>query len=122
MKNTQKIQDFEKYFQTLYDEARSVLVQRQAQYGPANIENLGIPGVFSRLNDDKMSRVKKALNGEVVKGRVVLSPESIEELRHPSVRDALIDSANYALILISLIDGEWSNLELGLANDHPTEY
>lgn len=110
MKSTTK--DFEQYFQGLYDEARDILVQRQAQYGPANIESLGIPGVFSRLSDDKMSRVKKALNGEVLKGRIVLSPASLKELQHPSVRDALMDAANYCLILVSLIEGEWSNLEL----------
>ena len=110
MRNTPK--DFEQYFATLYDEAKSILVQRQAQYGPANIESLGIPGVFSRLSDDKMSRIKKALNGEVVKGRVVLSDASLKELQHPSVRDALIDSANYCLILLSLIDNQWSNLAL----------
>ena len=112
MKNTLKIQDFEKYFTTLYDEAKGILVERQRQYGPANIESLGVPGVFSRMSDDKMSRVKKALNGSVVKGRVVLSDASLAELQHPSVRDALIDSANYALILLSLIDGQWSNLQV----------
>jgi hypothetical protein len=112
MRNTPK--DFEQYFQGLYDEARDIRVQRQAQYGPANIESLGIPGVFSRMSDDKMSRIKKALNGEVVKGRVVLSPSSLKELQHPSVRDALMDAANYCLILVSLIESEWSNLELAL--------
>ena len=112
MKNTPKTQDFEKYFSTLYDEAKSILVERQRQYGPANIESLGVPGVFSRMSDDKMSRVKKALNGSVVKGRVVLSDASLAELQHPSVRDALIDSANYALILLSLINGQWSNLQV----------
>ena len=112
MKNTPKTQDFERYFSTLYDEAKGILVERQRQYGPANIESLGVPGVFSRMSDDKMSRVKKALNGSVVKGRVVLSDASLAELQHPSVRDALIDSANYALILLSLIDGQWSNLQV----------
>lgn len=112
MKSTPKTQDFEKYFSTLYDEAKRILVERQRQYGPANIESLGVPGVFSRMSDDKMSRVKKALNGSVVKGRVVLSDASLAELQHPSVRDALIDSANYALILLSLIDGQWSNLQV----------
>lgn len=110
MRNTPK--DFERYFQGLYDEARDILVQRQRQYGPANIESLGIPGVFSRMSDDKMSRIKKALSGEFVKGRVVLSKESLKELQHPSVRDALMDAANYCLILVSLIESEWSNLEL----------
>ena len=116
MKNTPKTQDFEKYFSTLYDEAKSILVERQRQYGPANIESLGVPGVFSRMSDDKMSRVKKALNGSVVKGRVVLSDASLAELQHPSVRDALIDSANYALILLSLIDGQWSHLQIDYDN------
>ena len=112
MKNTPK--DFEQYFQGLYDEARDILVQRQAQYGPANIESLGIPGVFSRMSDDKMSRVKKALSGEFIKGRVVLSQASLKELQHPSVRDALMDAANYCLILVSLIENEWANLELAV--------
>ena len=116
MKNTPKTQDFEKYFTTLYDEAKDILVQRQRQYGPANIESLGVPGVFSRMSDDKMSRVKKALNGSVIKGRVVLSDASLAELQHPSVRDALIDSANYALILLSLIDGQWSHLQIDYNN------
>jgi hypothetical protein len=116
MKNTPKIQDFETYFTTLYDEAKSILVERQRQYGPANIESLGVPGVFSRMSDDKMSRVKKALNGSVIKGRVVLSDASLAELQHPSVRDALIDSANYALILLSLIDGQWSHLQIDYDN------
>ena len=110
MKKTQK--DFRTYFESLYEEAEKILISRQAQYGASNIESLGIPGVFSRLNDDKMSRIRKALNGTVVKGRVVLSDESLAELRHFSVRDALIDAANYCLIMISLIDGEWSELEL----------
>lgn len=120
MRNTPK--DFEQYFQGLYDEARDILVQRQAQYGPANIESLGIPGVFSRMSDDKMSRVKKALSGEFIKGRVVLSQESMNELQHPSVRDALIDAANYCLILVSLVEGEWSNLELELDPDDGAAY
>jgi hypothetical protein len=116
MKSTPKTQDFEEYFTTLYDEAKRILVERQRQYGPANIESLGVPGVFSRMSDDKMSRVKKALNGSVVKGRVVLSDASLAELQHPSVRDALIDSANYALILLSLIDGQWTHLQVDYEN------
>ncbi len=120
MRNTPK--DFEQYFQGLYDEARDILVQRQRQYGPANIESLGIPGVFSRMSDDKMSRIKKALSGEFIKGRVVLSQDSLKELQHPSVRDALMDAANYCLILVSLIEGEWSNLELELDPDDGESY
>ena len=107
-----KHNDFRTYFNGLYREAEEILVGRQAQYGRGNIESLGVPGVFSRMSDDKVSRIKKALNGEVVKGRIVLSEESLKELQHPSVRDALIDSANYCLILISLIDNRWSELEL----------
>ena len=107
-----KHNDFRTYFDGLYQEAEEILVGRQAQYGRGNIESLGVPGVFSRMSDDKMSRIKKALNGEVVKGRIVLSEESLKELQHPSVRDALIDAANYCLILICLIDNRWSELEL----------
>ncbi len=117
-----KSKDFEQYFQGLYDEARDILVQRQRQYGPANIESLGIPGVFSRMSDDKMSRIKKALSGEFIKGRVVLSQDSLKELQHPSVRDALMDAANYCLILVSLIESQWSNLELDYDPGDGVEY
>lgn len=110
MKKTPK--NFKTYFAARYAEAEKILISRQSQYGASNIESLGIPGVFSRLSDDKINRIRKALNGEVVKGRVVLSEESLAELRHPSVRDALIDAANYCLILIALIEDEWSDLEL----------
>ena len=107
-----KHNDFRTYFAGLYKEAEEILVGRQAQYGRGNIESLGVPGVFSRMSDDKVSRIKKALNGQVVKGRIILSEESLKELQHPSVRDALIDSANYCLILLCLIDNKWSELEL----------
>lgn len=114
MKNTQrsKTNDYEQYFSELYKEAQLILVNRHRQYGASNIESLGIPGVFSRMSDDKVNRIRKALNGEVVKGRVILSEESLSELQHPSIRDALIDAANYCFILISLIEDRWSDLNL----------
>jgi hypothetical protein len=104
--------DYEAYFSKLYREAQAILVERHRQYGSGNVESLGIPGVFSRLSDDKANRIRKALNGKVIKGRVVLSQESLAELQHPSIRDALIDAANYCFILISLIEDRWSDLEL----------
>jgi len=97
-------QAFQRYFRTLMHEAWSTLIQRQEAYGPTNIEQLGAYGVFSRIAYDKIGRISNSLNGTLVDGRVEVDPSWYS----PGTRDALIDIANYALIMISLGEGKWS--------------
>ena len=92
------------YFSKLYDECKDTLVERQAGYGPTNIEALGPHGVFSRLASDKCARIYNSMNGEVVGGKIILE----EDWFNPGVRDALLDIANYALIMIAIGEKKWS--------------
>jgi hypothetical protein len=101
---------FIEYFHDLSMEAHAVMVQRQAGYGPGNIEALGPYGVFSRLAEDKCSRVATSLNGSIVDGKAKVGDGWFNE----GVRDALVDIANYALILIALGEGKWSFVSRGV--------
>jgi hypothetical protein len=86
------------------------MVERQAGYGPGNIEALGPYGVFSRLAEDKCSRVATALQGKIVDGKAVVAEDWFDD----SVHDALIDIQNYAKILIALGQGKWSFVTRGV--------
>jgi len=97
---------FKNYFARLYDECHATLIERQAGYGPTNIESLGPHGVFSRLASDKCARVSSSMQGRIESGKIVLDDDWYDA----GTRDALLDIANYALILISLGEGKWSKV------------
>jgi len=101
---------FQAAFGNLFTETFELLVERQRKYGPENVRRLGIFGVFGRLADDKVERIRHALNGRIVHGEVVLdSPTDFDD---ESFEDALLDIANYALIIVALKRGLWG-LPLG---------
>jgi len=104
--------EFVEYFQGLYDNALNIMVERQQGYGPSNIEALGAYGVFSRLASDKVSRIASELNGVIDSGEAIV----IDDWFTDGVRDALVDIANYAMILIALGEGKWS--EVARANEY----
>lgn len=99
-------ESFGQYFKSIYAEAHEIMVSRQASYGPGNVENLGPVGVFSRMAMDKIGRIANALNGKIEKGQLVVD----KDWYGPEVHDALIDTINYAAILIALGQGEWSKV------------
>ena len=96
---------FEGAFGSIFNEAFRLLVERQRKYGPENVRKLGIFGVFGRLADDKVERIRRALNGSIVHGEVTL--DDLADFADESFEDALLDIANYALILIALRRGVW---------------
>lgn len=98
-------ESFEGEFKKIFSEAFMLLVERQRKYGPANIEQQGIPGIITRIKDDKLSRVKRALNGRIVNGEIYLDP--IVDADDETFEDALLDIANYALIALALKRGVW---------------
>ena len=98
-------QSFEQTFAEIYSEAYKLLCDKQERYGDANIEQLGIHGVISRIAHDKSARAKKFLNGKIVGGKVVLEP--FDDGEEESMSDTLMDIANYALIAIALQRGKW---------------
>lgn len=101
--------EFRDYFESVFAEALEIIVSRQESYGPSNVENLGPHGVFSRMAMDKVNRIANSMNGTIRNGRV----EMDDDWYTPELHDALIDTINYAAILISLGQGEWSNVSRG---------
>jgi hypothetical protein len=99
-------ESFSRYFSDVFSEAHSIMVSRQESYGPGNVENLGPVGVFSRMAMDKVGRIANALNGKIDKGRLVVD----EDWYNAEVHDALIDTINYAAILIALGQEKWSDI------------
>lgn len=97
---------FEDTFQGIFDEALALLIDRQRKYGSRNITEQGLFGVFQRIEKDKMSRLRRAFNGQIVNGEVELAPVADGAGDEP-FEDTLKDIANYALIMLALYRGEW---------------
>jgi hypothetical protein len=97
---------FEQVAQNIYDECFDLLVQRQTRYGPTNIDQQGPWGVLSRIANDKIARIKRAFNGQVVHGEIVLDPITDTDTDE-SYEDALKDLVNYGVILLLLHRGLW---------------
>lgn len=97
---------FEETFADIYTEAFNLLVQRQRRYGDKNIEQQGMWGVLTRIADDKISRLKRSFNGQIVNGSIELN-DITERDESESFEDACIDVMNYAAILLALKRGLW---------------
>lgn len=92
MENT-KPKTFEQALDRKLSECREVMIRKQMDYGPHNISLRGPLGVVVRLTD----KVERAWN--------LLTKQ--REPQNESLRDTAIDIANYGLILLLLLDGEW---------------
>ena len=103
--STASPETFEDVFSEIYKEAFTLLVDKQRRYGDANIEQLGLHGVVSRIAHDKAARAKKFLNGKIESGIVIL--DEIPDGQDESMEDTLLDIANYALIAVALLRNEW---------------
>jgi len=95
---------FQDVFSGIYKEAFDLLVDRQWKYGPENIRQLGLFGVFGRLADDKIERIRRGMNGTITHGKIEMSLDDFDD---ESFEDALLDIANYALIMIAIKRGLW---------------
>lgn len=93
--------DFLMSVAAVFDEAEDILIGRQKDYGPGNI-NGGYPtpliALVTRMND-KLERIKHILSheGEAVYGE--------------RLRDSWLDLANYALIGVMVQDGTWPGVK-----------
>jgi len=75
--------------------AFEVFKQRQKKYGPGNIARRGPAGIMVRT-DDKLARLDRVFFGGAA-----------DDMTDESVRDTLLDVANYALIALVCHEGEW---------------
>ena len=90
--------DFIKAVQGKYDEAEKLLLKKHKDYGPKNISASpggAINGLRVRIHD-KLARINNLYDNGA-------TPEN------ESLRDSFLDMANYALIALLVLDGEWDN-------------
>lgn len=88
--------NFTQAVSNVYKEAEVLLVRKHRDYGPKNIS--GSPGgplngLRVRMHD-KLARINNLIDSGA-------TPEN------ESLRDSFIDMANYALIAMLVIDGDW---------------
>jgi hypothetical protein len=87
---------FNDALQFKFQEAKALLLQKHEDYGPTNISNApGGPlnGLRVRIHD-KSARINHLL-------------DSKDEPKNESLRDSFLDMANYAIIALMVLDGDW---------------
>jgi hypothetical protein len=90
--------EFETLVQEYFDLNAELLIRKHRDYGPKNIANSpggAINGLRVRMHD-KLARINHLIDNEV-------------EPENESLRDSFIDLANYAVIGLMVLDGEWPN-------------
>lgn len=95
---------------TVLAEMRAIMVDRQNKYGPTNITALGIHGVVSRALADKGARIMGALNGQVVRGRIVLNSVQDGSEAADTFEDGCFDAANYLGVIVPMLRRGWWSL------------
>ena len=95
---TQEVEDFCLYFAlyVIQDELADILLSKHDDYGSKNIADApggALNGIRVRIHD-KISRLNNLI-------------DSGKEPKHESIRDTLVDIANYATIAIMVIDDVW---------------
>jgi hypothetical protein len=91
-------QAFEHALAEKFSEAEDLLVRKHKDYGPKNIsESPGGPlnGLRVRMHD-KLARINHLYDSGA-------TPEN------ESLRDSFIDMANYSIIALMILDGDWDN-------------
>ena len=94
----QKIAEFETLVQEYFDLNAELLLRKHRDYGPKNIAHSpggAINGLRVRMHD-KLARINHLIDNNA-------TPEN------ESLRDSFIDLANYAIIGLLVLDGEWPN-------------
>jgi hypothetical protein len=82
--------------QNLYDNAAALLLKKHQDYGPKNISGSPggpINGLRVRMHD-KMARINNLVDNG-------LDPQN------ESLKDSFLDLANYAMIALLVLEGEW---------------
>ena len=88
--------DFAAHVWEIMDEIGNLLITKQADYGPGNINNAfggPINGLLVRIGD-KFERLKNLYKGS-------------KKPQHEPIEDSFKDMANYAVIALMLERGKW---------------
>lgn len=90
--------NFEQNVRASFVEAEQLLIKKHKDYGPKNIsQSPGGPinGLRVRMHD-KLARINHLYD-------IGVDPQN------ESLRDSFIDLANYSIIALMVLDGEWPN-------------
>ena len=93
---TMTLEEFENNVVVIANELSDLLVSKQVDYGPGNINNaFGGPmnGLQVRMHD-KIARINNLLSKDI-------TPEN------ESLRDSFIDLLNYSAIALMVLDNKW---------------
>ncbi len=93
-----EIKNFDAIVLRYFDENAKLLLSKHKDYGPTNISHAPggpINGLRVRMHD-KLARINHLT-------------DSGKEPENESLRDSFIDLANYAIIGLLVLDGEWPN-------------
>lgn len=104
----------------ILSEAIDILDTKRNLRGTANITRQGLPGVITRIAEDKLSRIQRSVEDQLFWDLAAARPwamEALTEHGHTSItttieateslEDDLIDVLNYALIAVALNRGWW---------------
>lgn len=101
----------------IYAEMLRIMLEKRALRGTENITRQGAYGVATRMAEDKLARIQRAVNriklAELLQEVCRMTPEAAAALvpgmpkGGDSLRDDLIDTANYAIICLLLLEGRW---------------
>lgn len=109
---------FEEALDERLSELRALLIERQRKYGPNNIRALGLAGILSRIEHDKMERLSRVIRRQALRDACLQAglprdvvdrylPEPDGDFADESLRDAILDVAGYAIIMAMVYDGDW---------------
>lgn len=96
VRNNALNKEFTDALQHKFQEAKALLLQKHEDYGPTNISHApggALNGLRVRMHD-KQARINHLMDNKV-------SP------KNESLRDSFLDLANYAIIALMVIDGDW---------------
>jgi len=94
-----RLGEFEDSAEAIYEDLLEVLISKQIDYGPDNINNApggAMNGILVRMSD-KMERLKN----------LTYHTDEDAAPNHESIDDSLLDIANYAVIAMMVRQGSW---------------
>jgi hypothetical protein len=90
-------------FNKITAEMASILRKKNSDYGGTvdNISITGLPGISVRILDKAMRFYN-----------LTKTQENQQQVKEESIRDTLIDLANYCVIGVMLLDGTWNKISI----------
>ena len=101
--------ELERHMSLLMQEVFNLWKVKQLSYGPHNISTFGIKGVVVRLWD-KLQRIVRLTWMNVG-----------NPLQDESIRDTLLDVADYGLIGVLVLDGKWPKNNMNIDSKRSAE-